>query len=210
MTPRVGFAFIPYQETDLEMGLRLLRAPGHVPIGLFYCTSAGKTIVSQAIAANLLVEQYTHVIFAAPAVTLKQNFGSRCGPGTIMGAVEMPGIHDDQLRIGPRPVKGKLSPDSYMKIKFPDYVIATDGYRKGEKRTVLRTTHAGLIRYIAWLRVQPDGFCRNMLLILDEAHHVREGNEILVFARLWMQKGGRVLLATATPVSGDGIKSSSL
>lgn len=175
------FSLHAYQSNDLVKVIRHY-ASGSPHVALVYCTGAGKTCMSLALASLTRGGEcgvhFTHVVFAAPTKVIRAEFD----------------------------LDGYVFVDGGASYDPPTVVedINLFEYLASPTRVVIRLCHksltnsAALETLLLLAKSDPD-FAIGKLLVIDEAHHAGELQLLSKVRDLWLASGGSVLSLTATP-----------
>ncbi len=181
--------FRPYQEKLVLQVKHHLNNGGDALIE--QPTGSGKTFEIVALSASLLGTKFSHIIIAAPQQQIEEGFVS------------------DQERV----FQFELDSGASSELKVAsDFIVQSreDGregtivnisrYLNNKVENAIVCTHAALTYLSAQnLPVSLIGY----LLVIDEAHHApAEGLDELI--KVWKERGGNLLYATATPYRKDG------
>ena len=152
-------------------------------------TGSGKTLAIVTIVGRLLAPDkrpFDNILIVAPQQQIEAGFVHRPFDAVRLGSGEVIDLPERLLRAA-RAEPGRPAE-------------AIRSYLASPARHALVTTHAAVARQAGL----PED-CRRKLLIIDEAHHwPSKSMAAVVWA--WRGRGGRVLLATATPFRADGLE----
>ncbi len=150
-------------------------------------TGSGKTLAIVTIVGRLLSDEtrlFRNILIAAPQEQIEESFVHRS-----YKSVSFP---DGQVVLTPDSLFQAARRHSNRSIR------GIKSYLEQPQPFALVTTHSALSQF----HHLPDD-CSAMLLVLDEAHH-GPAKRLGEFIRKWLERNGRLLLATATPYRSDG------
>lgn len=158
-------------------------------------TGSGKTLLVRTLAALDLGRRsgFSHVLVAAPQEQIERGFvgGADMTVRWPEATAAQPDVH-----VPAGLFRAARGDGCGTRVSIRRYLAAREG-----RRHALVCTHAALAKLEAG--DLPDDLT-GYALIIDEAHHL-PADGLSRVARLWSERGGRLILLTATPYRADGL-----
>jgi len=169
-------------------------------------TGAGKTLILQGLVTNIVnpkdpvPNRFKGAVVAVPQIQIEDGFS----------------VEEFDREVTFQPEEGDMLHSCPLVIRTTDWVKGRDREHEGKtcKKFLLHlksprvkamiTTHQAIsLWFTQHIKTWPSSL-KDRLLVIDESHLAGQDNKLGQVAKLWVERGGKVVYATATPWRTDG------